>query len=43
LVEAAKEKKIVFAAVLSAEQAADFLTKALPFEAFKRCSLKCGM
>jgi hypothetical protein len=39
-VELAKEKAINFAAVSSAEQAADFLTKALPFEAFNRCSLK---
>jgi hypothetical protein len=35
LVEVAKEKRINFAAVSSAEWAADFLSKALPFEAFK--------
>jgi hypothetical protein len=43
LVELAKEEKIVFETVSSANQAADYLTKALPFEAFKRCILKCGM
>jgi hypothetical protein len=39
----AQETTIKFAAVSSTEQSAKFETKALPFQAIKRCCLKCGM